>query len=162
MKIGIIGGGFVGTATASFVDKEDLLIYDIDPNKCNPKGLLLKELVSQTELIFICVPTPMNKDGSCCTKIVENVVQDLKEAGCNFDESFVVIRSTVPPGTSRRLNCYFMPEFLTEANYLKDFYNTDIWLLGGKSEPEKNNKFIGAICHLLIKFLPSMEFWTPY
>ena len=157
MKIGIIGGGFVGTATSSFVDKEDLLIYDIEPEKCYPKNLTLNELILQTDLIFICVPTPSNKDGSCCTKIVENVVEDLKNAGCNFDEKFVVIRSTVPPGTSRRLNCYFMPEFLTEANYLKDFYNTKVWLIGTKKEPNTSNysenhtKFIGCIVHLLIK-----------
>lgn len=156
MKIGIIGGGFVGTATASFVEKEDLLIYDIDSNKCHPLGLTLKELVNKTDLIFICVPTPMNRDGSCCTRIVEKVVEDLKEVGCDFDEKFVVIRSTVPPGTSRRLNCYFMPEFLTEANYLKDFYNTNVWLIGAKKDENNNfiqthNKFVGSIVHLLIK-----------
>lgn len=159
MKIGIIGGGFVGTATSNLVDKEDLLIYDIEPNKCVPNGLTLNDLIRQTELIFICVPTPMNKDGSCCIKIVENVVEDLKNAGCNFDEKYVIIRSTVPPGTSRRLNCYFMPEFLTEVNYLNDFYNTNIWLIGAKKKEnnsdsdflENHNKFIGIIVHLLIK-----------
>ena len=157
MKIGVIGGGFVGTATASFVEKEDLLVYDIDPNKCHPLGLKLNELVEQTDLIFICVPTPMNKDGSCSTVIVEKVVDNLKEVGCNFDEKFVIIRSTVPPGTSRRLNCYFMPEFLTESNYLNDFYNTNIWLIGAKQSEEMNefssnhSKFIGSLTHLLIK-----------
>ena len=156
MKIGIIGGGFVGTATSSFVEKKDLLVYDIDPYKCHPQGLTLKELVNQTDLIFICVPTPMNPDGSCCLKIVESVVENLKEVGCNFDEKFVIIRSTVPPGTSKRLNCYFMPEFLTEANYLSDFYNTNVWLIGAKTNNNEefvsnHNKFIGAIVHLLIK-----------
>lgn len=157
MKIGIIGGGFVGTATSSFVDKEDLLVYDIDASKCHPTGLTLEDLVNQTDLIFICVPTPSNLDGSCCTKIVESVVEDLKKAGCDFDEKFVIIRSTVPPGTSRRLNCYFMPEFLTEANYLNDFYNTPVWLIGAKKDINTNNflpnhhRFVGTIVHLLIK-----------
>ena len=45
----------------------------------------------------------------------------------------VVIRSTVPPGTADRLNCFFMPEFLTEKNYINDFKNNKLWIFGLKN-----------------------------
>jgi UDPglucose 6-dehydrogenase len=50
----------------------------------------------------------------------------------------VVIKSTVPPGTtdrlhskSRGLNIIFNPEFLTEMNFLEDFKNQTRIILGG-------------------------------
>lgn len=42
----------------------------------------------------------------------------------------IVIRSTVPPGTSKSLGVSFMPEFLTEANANIDFCNNPLWILG--------------------------------
>ena len=42
----------------------------------------------------------------------------------DLNKKLVVIRSTVPPKTSSRLNCYFMPEFLTEKNFKPIVKNT--------------------------------------
>ena len=65
MKIGIIGNGFVGKATNILANEEvELIVYDINPNLCIPIGTTLQELCS-VDIIFISVPTPMNKDGSC-------------------------------------------------------------------------------------------------
>ena len=69
----------------------------------------------------------MNKDGSVYTGIVKSVLNDLEKI--NFS-NFIVIRSTVPPGTSDALNCYFMPEFLTEKNFAQDFINNPLWIYG--------------------------------
>jgi nucleotide sugar dehydrogenase len=131
MKIGIIGNGFVGKATNILkCDNVELVVYDINPEICVPKGTTLND-ICQCDIIFISVPTPMNKDGSCYIGIVENVVKDISEI-VNLDEKLVVIRSTIPPGTSDRLNCYFMPEFLTEKNYEYDFINCKNWIFGIK------------------------------
>ena len=50
----------------------------------------------------------------------------------------VVIKSTVPPGTTEQLNnryeninVIFSPEFLTEANHIEDFKNQTRIILGG-------------------------------
>ena len=67
----------------------------------------------------------------CFLNIVESVVNDISKI-VNLDEKLVVIRSTIPPGTSKRLNCYFMPEFLTEKNYIDDFVNNPEWVFGVK------------------------------
>ena len=79
----------------------------------------------------------MNKDGSCHLSILEDVIDKLS-VYINFDEALVVIRSTVPPGTSYRLNSYFMPEFLTEKKYREDFINNTDWIFGLKNTPQDN------------------------
>ena len=127
MKIGIIGNGFVGKATKILKCKDiEILAFDINPELCEPKHLELVDM-KNCDIIFVSVPTPMNKDGSVYTCIVESVINDLNNI--NF-KNFIVIRSTVPPGTSDILNCYFMPEFLTEKNFVKDFINNPLWIYG--------------------------------
>jgi UDPglucose 6-dehydrogenase len=133
MKIGVIGNGFVGKATNQLYCKDiEILSYDINPEFCNPPGTLLADLLA-CELIFVSVPTPMNPDGSCHLGIVKTVLNDLE--ALNY-KGFVVLRSTVPVGTSDSLRCYFMPEFLTEKNYVQDFINNKDWIFGVLAEDE--------------------------
>jgi nucleotide sugar dehydrogenase len=132
MKIGIIGNGFVGKATNILEnDNVELVIYDIDPKLCSPIGTTI-ENICETDIVFISVPTPMNTDGSCHIGILESVVSDIKNV-CDLNDNLIVIRSTVPPGTSNNLNCYFMPEFLTEKNFVNDFINNENWIFGLKN-----------------------------
>lgn len=132
MKIFIIGNGFVGKATSLLKCKDiEIITYDINPELCEPKHTKLEDC-KNCDLIFISVPTPMNNDGSCCLKIIEDVVNKLEKI-INLNETLVVLRSTVTPGTSNNLNLYFMPEFLTEKNYINDFINNDNWIFGLKN-----------------------------
>ena len=79
MKIGIIGNGFVGKATRQLKCSEiEIISYDINPELCDPVGSTLVDLL-QCEIIFVSVPTPMNKDGSCYLDIVNSVLDDLKK-----------------------------------------------------------------------------------
>lgn len=136
MKIGIIGLGFVGKATYLLNCKDlEIIAYDINPELCNPIGTKMEDL-KECEFIFISVPTPMNKDGSCHLKIVETVIKNLEIIKFN---NFIVLRSTVPVGTSDVLKVFFMPEFLTEKNYEYDFINNKDWVFGlrGDSEDER-------------------------
>jgi len=127
MKIGIIGNGFVGKATFQLkCDDIDILVYDINPKLCIPSGTILNDL-NVCEFIFVSVPTPMQTDGSCYLNIVKNVTLQLQEIDY---KGFIVLRSTVPVGTSDSLNCYFMPEFLTEKNYINDFIENKDWIFG--------------------------------
>ena len=147
MKIGIIGNGFVGKATRILSCKDiDLCVYDIVPKLCHPFGTTLRD-VCECDLVFISVPTPMNKDGSCYLKILEEVVSNIEEL-TDLNETLVVVRSTVPPGTADRLNCYFMPEFLTEMNYVVDFKNCSDWIFGLKGT-EQDELFKEKISNLI-------------
>ena len=119
MRIGIIGNGYVGKATRILECDEVLtLIYDIDPEKCSPIGTCLKDLID-CNFVFVCVPTPMNKDGSCNSSIVSSVISDL--TSCGFPSEKIVVRSTVPIGFCSGHKVSFMPEFLTESNWENDF-----------------------------------------
>lgn len=147
MKIGVIGNGFVGKATRILGCQDiELMVYDIVPELCLPLGTTLNDLC-QCDLIFISVPTPMNKDGSCYLGILNSVLDDLNKF-TNLDDTQIVIRSTVPPGTSDKLNCYFMPEFLTEKNFEYDFINCKNWIFGVKGTPQ-DKKFKHSIEKLI-------------
>jgi UDPglucose 6-dehydrogenase len=127
MNIGLIGYGFVGKATKILdCDNVNFFVYDINPDLCDPKDTTL-EKVSNCDLVFIAVPTPLDNNNNCHTNIVESVVNSLRNINSDCK---IVIRSTVPPGTSKRLNCGFMPEYLTEKNFMNDFINATEWTIG--------------------------------
>lgn len=143
-KIGIIGNGFVGKATFQLkCDNIDVVAYDKNPELCNPLDTSLNNLID-CNIIFVCVPTPMELNGKCHLGIVESVMNDLKSINYN---GFIVIRSTVPVGTCDKYNCFFMPEFLTEANFINDFINNPNWIFGISSNisKEKEEKFMKEI-----------------
>ena len=139
MKIGIVGQGYVGTAVKTVFEKHyDVETYDLDKDKCTVD--YLEDLVELSNVIFVCVPTPMRKDGSCDTSIVEAVVKDINDmvVSRNVSGRIVAIKSTIPPGTTNKLNkecdnitVLFNPEFLTEANFIEDFKNQDRIIIGG-------------------------------
>ena len=139
MKIGIVGQGYVGTAVKTVFEKHyDVETYDLDLDKCSVN--CLEDLVELTNIIFVCVPTPMKKDGSCVTSTVEAVVRDINDmvVSRNVSGRIVAIKSTIPPGTTNRLNkkcknisVLFNPEFLTEANFIDDFKNQNRIIIGG-------------------------------
>jgi len=135
MNIGIIGQGYVGTAIKiGFKEHYNVETYDkFDLAKSTRSTI--KDIVDRTDIIFVCVPTPMRKDGTCYTGIVEEVIREINETA---DGQIIVIKSTIPPGTTDRINkeytrstVIFNPEFLTEANFLEDFKNQSRIILGG-------------------------------
>ena len=135
--IGIIGQGFVGNAVyQKFKNYYDVLTYDLDESKSNSN---VNEIICNCTNIFVCLPTPMNKDGSCNISIVEQVLAGIDLTTDNLEtERNIIIKSTIPPGTTAKwnrrfesLNIVFNPEFLTEANAVSDYENQDRIILGG-------------------------------
>tara|TARA_R100001594_G_scaffold98047_2_gene132472 strand:- start:175 stop:1008 length:834 start_codon:yes stop_codon:yes gene_type:complete len=136
ISIGVIGLGYVGSAINNGLNRfYNVLTFDLKGG-CTHESI--NSLSRDAKLIFICVPTPMNKDGSCNTETVESVVSEINQTN---QENIVVIKSTVPPGTTQRLaskytniKLIFSPEFLTEANYLNDFIDCNRIIFGGDLE----------------------------
>ena len=135
-SIGIVGQGFVGTAVrVGFENRVTVETYDKysrEKSTCST----LEELVERTKMLFVCLPTPMNPDGSCDTSIIEETILKIDNVGTK--DHVVIIKSTVLPGTTEKLNdrctkiqVVFNPEFLTEANYIEDFKNQARIILGG-------------------------------
>jgi nucleotide sugar dehydrogenase len=134
MKLGIIGQGFVGTAVFEGL-KEHFNIETFDIEK-ESTCKSVEELAAKTDVIFLCLPTPMEKDGSCHLGIIEPVLESLDNLENNG--KIIVVKSTVPPGTTEKWNekysclyIVFNPEFLTEANSIEDFKNQNRIILGG-------------------------------
>ena len=133
MKIGIIGQGFVGNAVyQKFKNFFNVLTYDINKNKCNSE---FDHVVDESKFIFVCLPTPMNSNGSCDFQIVENTLKQLNDKKRNL---IIIIKSTIPPGTTEYFNklfnnleIVFNPEFLTERNAVEDYNNQDRIIIGG-------------------------------
>jgi UDPglucose 6-dehydrogenase len=133
MEIGVIGQGFVGNALyQKFKNYYNIKTYDLDESKCNST----EQEVFDCEIVFVCLPTPMSIDGSCFTGIVRSTLAALN---ANNKTKIVVIKSTIPPGTTAKfnanygnINIVFNPEFLTEANAVKDYENQNRIILGGE------------------------------
>ena len=151
MKLGIIGNGFVGNAIAhAFIPFMEVKIYDKDPNKCSGDGFTqgLCGVVNDSDVVFVCVPTPMKQDGTIDLSIVESVFEDIQALRKPEIESPVfVLKSTVVPGTTRRLKekypslpIVFNPEFLTERHARFDFLNQSRTVLGFETDISCSNE----------------------
>ena len=134
-NVGIIGQGFVGTATREGLqDHFDIYTYDkFSSDKSNCPDM--RDVCNRCQIVFVCLPTPMKKDGSCDLSILEQVIVEINDYNL---ENIVVVKSTIPPGTTKRFNklckniqIVFNPEFLTEANYIDDFKNQNRIIIGG-------------------------------
>ena len=145
-KIGIIGNGFVGSSVSfgfspqTGCDGVEIKIYDKDSSKSTHS---LSEVLHQSDYIFVSVPTPSNKDGSINLDIIHSLFKEMNSINEN-DDSVILLRSTVTPGTTRELqekymylNIIFNPEFLTERSAKLDFINQSRFILGGESKYTK-------------------------
>jgi UDPglucose 6-dehydrogenase len=138
IKIGIIGQGFVGSAIREgLCNYYKVLTYDLDESKSNSEH---SEVCENSDIIFVCLPTPMNSKGECDTRILEGAIKEIEKvctASYSPKNPVLVIKSTVTPGTTKRINkdckleVCFSPEFLTEANSFEDFKNQNRIIIGG-------------------------------
>lgn len=144
-KVGICGAGFVGSAQKLILEKSgyDVKVFDkYDNSKTDVSNW--QELLRHSTHCFVCVPTPMKKSGECDTSIVESVLEDivsaLEDAGNILMAPKICIKSTVPPGTTKKFQekynkhmwISFSPEFLTEANWQNDIVNATRCIVAGR------------------------------
>lgn len=132
MKIGIIGWGVVGSAVG-----EGLKVLGHQVSKYDPKFDTKITDVLDTELVFICVPTPASENGECNLSIVYNTIDELKQLRYS---GVIALKSTSVPGTTQQIidkyqdqDICFVPEFLRERSSLEDFV--------------RNHKLLAIGCH---------------
>lgn len=140
-NLAIIGHGFVGKAIDECFPKTNKFIIDIDSKN------QIKDLVDiNPNIIFICLPTPMNDDGSINSKIIESVFIEIKKNGI---DCINVLKSTVTPDVLQKLSQHtsrfvYNPEFLRENTAIDDLINSQINILAGNRNDclEVQNIFI--------------------
>lgn len=155
LKIGVAGSGMVGGVIKRYFEErgfkrgKDIFCFDPDPKKRCFDDL------RKSEIIFICVPTPPKRDGSCDTNIIEAVVKKYAASA-----KVMVIKSTIEPGTTERLakkyNCalIFSPEFLTEARAWENMINPDRQIIAPTSKAT-------AMASRVLRLLPHAPFTAP-
>lgn len=124
MKVAVVGAtGVVGAALADFLSYSqkkgtEIVRYSRSLEK---EGEVTKDDVNSCEIAFICVPTPMFSDKFGVD------LSALSEVFTWIDTPIIVIKSTVPPGTTEKMHAYkpescvlHNPEFLTETNAFFD------------------------------------------
>ncbi len=181
MNIGIIGTGYVGIVSGCcFADVGNQVIcFDVDEGKIEAykKGkspiyepgldkllkknitskkisftLDIKEMVHNSDIIFICVGTPPMPDGSADLSQVETAVRNIAENAPPHSYKIIVEKSTVPVGTHKHLETITKlynkgkshfdfvvnSEFLKEGSAIPDFMNPDRIVIGVETQRAKD------------------------
>ena len=175
MDITIVGSGYVGLVTgACFADLGNNVIC-VDNNESKiaklRKGIMpiyepgleelvkrnvkegrisftgrLKDGVKNSEVIFVCVPTPPKDNGDADMSYVENVAREIALSMSSY--KLIVEKSTVPVNTGEwvehtinvfnkrkiKFDVASNPEFLKEGTAIEDFMNPDRVVVGVKSK----------------------------
>lgn len=181
MKICVIGLGYVGAVTSVCLTNDGHTVLGVDVDRAKLDLLTrgqapiieegLQELtekaarsgrlsvhesvdarVGECDLIFVCVGTPSAPNGSQSLVAVERVAEQLGAALRNAHGfPVIVLRSTVPPGTTDTLvkplierasgkkanvdfGLCFQPEFLREGSSVKDYYKPPFTIVGAESD----------------------------
>jgi len=129
-NVAVIGFGYVGRAVSNFLANKyvvnvfDPFVSDDVPEFKNPniKRITDKNVINNLcEFAVVSVPTPQGADGSVDLSLIEEVLSWLATP-------LIMIKSTVPPGTVKKLKektgkrIVFSPEYIGEGNYFIPFW----------------------------------------
>ena len=182
MKIGIIGTGYIGlTEGLCFASLgQNVICYDIIKEKIDQlnKGIptlyeenidvLLKEnlekktitftddlkvVLSDSEIVFLCVNTPENPEtGECDLNQIMTSTESISKMSETLGNKFFIlaVRSTVPVGTNKKIKEHMLkinpklnflicsnPEFSRQGSAIYDFMNPDRVIVGVDNEKSK-------------------------
>jgi UDPglucose 6-dehydrogenase len=108
----------------------------------------VKAAVRDAEVVFLCVGTPPKPDGTVDMSYLEAAGKEVCDALAELKNEYmvtIVVKSTVPAGTNRKLYNFLReqtkayvqvvsnPEFLKEGTAVQDCMNPDRIVIGGES-----------------------------
>src|SRR6476619_3704716 len=108
----------------------------------------VKAAVKDAEIVFLCVGTPPKPDGTVDMSYLEGAGKEVCDALASNNNDYmvtIIVKSTVPAGTNRKLYNFLReqtkahvqvvsnPEFLREGTAVSDCLNPDRIVIGGES-----------------------------
>ena len=181
-RVAVIGTGYVGLVTGTCFAETGNLVHCIDVDEKKLEMLRrgevpiyepgldlllernirekrirfsknLREAVIESDVIFLCLATPPNEDGSADLKTVLGVAHDIGTILANTPDAgykVIVDKSTVPAGTSEKVTAAIRgeapdaefdvvsnPEFLREGRAVEDSMRPERVVIGTDSERAK-------------------------
>src|SRR5690606_20923441 len=177
MNISVIGTGYVGLVSGTCFAEIGNKVICVDNNKSKLKKLQnaeltiyepgleilfhrniekdrlvftdnLKDAVLNTDVIFLCLPTPQDEDGSADLSYVldtAKMIGSILRENSKEEYKIVVNKSTVPVGTAGKVKKIIIdqgfeyfdvvsnPEFLREGFAIDDFMKPDRIVIGSES-----------------------------
>jgi len=183
MNVCVVGLGFVGLSMSTVIASKGFKVWGIetDEEKCSliSKGKVpffepkvedflkqtigkhfqvtskLNDAISTSDIIFICVGTPTNLDGSVDLSYVKKVATEIGNILRKIDSfKTIVVKSTVPPKTTVQLvkttiekisgkkcgidfGLCMNPEFLKEGDAVNDMLSPHLVVIGTEDEKSK-------------------------
>ena len=166
-QVAVIGTGYVGLSSGACLSSlgHQVTCLDIDAEKIEmlQRGVVpiveaglgelvstgiasgtlsfttnLETAISQADVVFLCLPTPQDDDGSADLSYVEKAVVELRSY--LKPGAIVVNKSTVPVGTALRVvellgrddvSVVSNPEFLRQGTAVHDFLHPSRVVIGG-------------------------------
>lgn len=184
-KVAIIGCGFVGLSLSVFLAARGIKVIGVDIDQEKVKQLnsgkptffeqnlqerlkegLNKELefstdilnsVKNSDIIFICVGTPSNTDGTINLDFVKEAIEQVgRSIKDSKKEAIIVVKSTVVPTTTNKiikpilenssakkvgkdLGLVMNPEFLREGSAIHDTENPHLIVIGSNEDKYAKN-----------------------
>jgi len=181
MNVGIVGTGYVGLVTGTCLADlgNTVICFDQDQEKINtllghktpffePElqekilkntkekrlffSIHFEELLEKSDIVFIAVGTPSLENGNSDLSSIWDVVKKIAKYQKGHEKhKIMVIKSTVPVGTAKKINQYLSdqeiikrtplisnPEFLREGHAIYDFFHPDRIVLGSESTEALN------------------------
>ncbi|MGD1048390.1 MAG: UDP-glucose/GDP-mannose dehydrogenase family protein [Candidatus Krumholzibacteriaceae bacterium] len=183
MKISVMGLGYVGCVSAACLANggHEVVGVDVNPLKVDlmrggtapiieegigeiiranvTKGSLrvttdAAAAIAGTDISVVCVGTPSKPNGSLELSYIEKVCEEIGAAiGAKDGRHLVIIRSTILPGTMRKVvipaiegksglaagsgfGICFNPEFLREGTSVEDYYNPPKIVVGSETQDD--------------------------
>jgi len=173
LRISIFGLGYVGTVTMACLARDGHQVIGVDVNSEKVRSLAagnspiaepglgtllargaksggmgatteVREAVAASDISLVCVGTPSRTNGEPDLSFVERVCEEIGQAvQAKGTPHTVVVRSTVPPGTTERcatilreragpskIHVAFNPEFLREGSAILDFDDPPYTVIG--------------------------------
>jgi len=179
MRVSVFGLGYVGCVMTACLARNghDVVGVDVNPEKvqridrgespvdepgvgeaiaegaeagCVVATTDAGEAVSKTDVSFLTVGTPLDDTGQLNTTNLYNVLDSAAPAIDRKGEHTVVVRSTVPPRTTRNLRSYLRekvgddtnvdfavnPEFIREGSAMSDFFDPPYVVVGSFADDD--------------------------